>query len=140
MGSQPRLFHSLSLSLSLEEEEGHSSFTMKITEILGAGDIAKAIEQCKESFTFKKFFKTSGLSSKSADEVKEVFAILDQDGSGYIDKSELRSFLKYFSPDARLLSDKEAETMVSAVDNDGDGKIKYQEFLQLVSMSKNPEA
>ncbi|XP_051877190.1 parvalbumin alpha-like [Pristis pectinata] len=112
---------------------------MKITEILGAGNISKAIEQCKapESFSFKKFFETSGLSSKSPDEVKEVFAILDKDGSGYIDKSELKSFLKYFSPDARLLSDTETQSMVSAVDNDGDGQIKFQEQENFITLATN---
>ncbi|XP_069760780.1 parvalbumin, thymic-like [Narcine bancroftii] len=111
---------------------------MKITEILGAEDIAKAIEQCKESFSFKSFFETSGLSSKSADKVKEIFAIMDQDGNGFIEKNELKSFLKYFSPDARLLSDSETQSMVSVVDSDGDGKIEFQEFLQLVMLSRKP--
>ncbi|XP_072916272.1 parvalbumin, thymic-like isoform X1 [Hemitrygon akajei] len=113
---------------------------MKITEILGAGDISKAIEQCKESFSFKKFFETSGLTGKSPNDVKKVFAILDKDGSGYIEKTELKSFLKYFSPDARMLTDEEIQSMVSAVDNDGDGQIKFQEFLQLVALSRQPDA
>ncbi|XP_048408230.1 parvalbumin, thymic-like isoform X2 [Stegostoma tigrinum] len=107
---------------------------MKITDILGASDINSAILQCKapESFDFKKFFEACGLSKKSTEEVKKVFAILDQDGSGFIDKTELKLFLQYFSNGARQLSDNEAQSMLSAADNDGDGKIRFEEFQQLV--------
>uniref|UniRef100_UPI00398EC351 oncomodulin-1-like n=1 Tax=Pristiophorus japonicus TaxID=55135 RepID=UPI00398EC351 len=107
---------------------------MKITDVLVAGDITSAISQCKapESFDFKKFFEACGLSKKPAEEVKKVFAILDQDGSGQIDKTELKLFLQYFSADARELSDNEAQSIISAADNDGDGKIGAAEFQRLV--------
>ncbi|XP_078414991.1 parvalbumin beta-like [Cetorhinus maximus] len=107
---------------------------MKITEVLGAGDINSAISECKapESFNFKKFFETCGLTKKSADDVRKVFLILDQDGSGCIDKTELKLFLQYFSTDARVLSDNEAQSMLSVADNDGDGKIGFEEFQRLV--------
>ncbi|XP_067912992.1 putative oncomodulin-2 [Heterodontus francisci] len=107
---------------------------MKITDLLGAGDINSAISECKapESFDFKKFFKACGLTKKSAEEVRNVFSVLDQDGNGYIDKTELKMFLQYFSADARVLSDKEAQSMIFAADNDGDGKIGAKEFQQLV--------
>ncbi|XP_067859603.1 parvalbumin, thymic-like [Heptranchias perlo] len=107
---------------------------MKITDVLVAGDITSAISECKvpDSFDFKKFFEACGLSKKSAEEVKKVFAILDQDGSGYIDKTELKLFLQYFSSEARVLSDNEAQTFLSAGDNDGDGKIGAEEFQRLV--------
>ncbi|GCB74900.1 hypothetical protein scyTo_0020284, partial [Scyliorhinus torazame] len=110
------------------------SFTMKILDILGAGDINSAISECKalDSFDFKKFFGTCGLSKKSMEDLRKVFAILDQDGSGSIDKTELKLFLQYFSTDARVLSDKEAQSMLSAADNDGDGKIGFEEFQRLV--------
>ncbi|XP_060696554.1 oncomodulin-like [Hemiscyllium ocellatum] len=107
---------------------------MSMTDVLEAGAINSAISQCKapESFDFKKFFEACGLSKKSASEVKKVFAILDQDGSGFIDKTELKLFLQYFSSGARQLSDNEAQSMLSAADNDGNGKIGFDEFQQLV--------
>ncbi|XP_072916273.1 parvalbumin, thymic CPV3-like isoform X2 [Hemitrygon akajei] len=105
---------------------------MKITEILGAGDISKAIEQCKESFSFKKFFETSGLTGKSPNDVKKVFAILDKDGSGYIEKTELKYFLQRFSAGARVLSDNETKVFMAGGDKDGDGKLGADEFVDLV--------
>lgn len=43
-----------------------------------------------DSFEYKKFFKACGLSSKSADEVKKAFLIIDQDNSGFIEEEELK--------------------------------------------------
>ena len=43
-----------------------------------------------DSFEHKKFFKTCGMSGKSADEVKKAFAIIDQDNSGFIEEEELK--------------------------------------------------
>uniref|UniRef100_A0A3P8SN39 Parvalbumin n=1 Tax=Amphiprion percula TaxID=161767 RepID=A0A3P8SN39_AMPPE len=76
-----------------------------------------------DSFDYKKFFKTCGLASKSSDEVKKAFAIIDQDNSGFIEEEELKLFLQNFSAGARALTDKETKTFLSAGDSDGDGKI-----------------
>lgn len=43
-----------------------------------------------DSFCPKKFFQVCGLANKSAQEVKKVFGILDNDGSGYIEEEELK--------------------------------------------------
>lgn len=43
-----------------------------------------------DSFCPKKFFQMCGLTKKSAQEVKKVFGILDNDGSGFIEEEELK--------------------------------------------------
>lgn len=43
-----------------------------------------------DSFCPKKFFQMCGLSNKSSQDIKKVFAILDNDGSGYIEEEELK--------------------------------------------------
>uniref|UniRef100_A0A668AUI2 Parvalbumin n=1 Tax=Myripristis murdjan TaxID=586833 RepID=A0A668AUI2_9TELE len=98
---------------------------MSLTSILSAEAIDKALKECQapESFDHKKFFQSCGLSSKTAQEVKEVFRILDDDNSGYIEEAEFKFFLQRFKPDARILTDKEAKSLISAADNDSDGKI-----------------
>uniref|UniRef100_A0A8C9W9J2 Parvalbumin n=1 Tax=Scleropages formosus TaxID=113540 RepID=A0A8C9W9J2_SCLFO len=79
-----------------------------------------------DSFCYKKFFQLCGLSKKSPKEVQDVFRILDDDDSGYIEEEELKFFLQKFSPGARLLTEKEAKSLLSAGDDDSDGKIGVQ--------------
>lgn len=43
-----------------------------------------------DSFSHKTFFKACGMASKSADELKKAFAIIDQDNSAYIEEEELK--------------------------------------------------
>lgn len=43
-----------------------------------------------ESFCYKRFFQLCGLSSKTPKEIQDVFHILDDDDSGYIEESELK--------------------------------------------------
>uniref|UniRef100_UPI00398E60D1 parvalbumin, thymic CPV3-like n=1 Tax=Pristiophorus japonicus TaxID=55135 RepID=UPI00398E60D1 len=108
---------------------------MKITDFLAAGDVAAALAECKDpgSFHLKKFSKTSGLAKKSAEEIKKIFAILDDDKSGFIEKNELKSFLQYFYAGARVLSDSETDSFVSDGDVDGDGRIDFSEFQGVLS-------
>ncbi|MGH0174152.1 UNVERIFIED_CONTAM: hypothetical protein FKN15_018424 [Acipenser sinensis] len=64
-----------------------------------------------------------GLKSKSSDDVKKVFKILDQDASGFIEEDELKHVLKGFDKAGRDLSDTETKTFLKAADKDDDGMI-----------------
>lgn len=43
-----------------------------------------------DSFSPKKFFQISGMSKKSSSQLKEIFRILDNDQSGFIEEDELK--------------------------------------------------
>ncbi|XP_029912731.1 parvalbumin beta-like [Myripristis murdjan] len=107
---------------------------MAFAGVLSDADIKAALDGCTaaESFDYKKFFKACGLASKSADEIKKAFGIIDQDNSGFIEEEELKLFLQNFSAGARALTDKETKTFLAAGDTDGDGKIGVEEFASLV--------
>ncbi|XP_077594963.1 parvalbumin 9 [Stigmatopora nigra] len=107
---------------------------MSLTSILSAQDIEKAVKDCQvpDSFCHKKFFALCGLSSKTPQDVQNVFRILDEDNSGYLDESELKFFLQRFDPGARTLTEAETKSLISAADDDSDGQIGAQEFQMMV--------
>ncbi|XP_075880269.1 parvalbumin 8 [Nelusetta ayraudi] len=107
---------------------------MSLSSILSADAIDCAIKDCQapDSFCPKKFFQACGLAKKSAQEVKKVFGLLDNDDSGYIEEEELKYFLQRFSPGARVLTDKETKGFLSAADDDSDGRIGADEFQAMV--------
>ena len=57
----------------------------------------------------------------------EAFCAFDKDEDGYITKDEILDVLK-----AEKSQEKEIEKYINAVDKNGDGKIDYKEFLQLM--------
>ncbi|XP_019938473.1 parvalbumin 9 [Paralichthys olivaceus] len=107
---------------------------MSFASILSADAIEKAVKDCQapDSFCYKKFFQMCGLSSKTPEEINQVFRILDEDNSGYIEESELKYFLQWFIKDARTLTEAETKTFISAADDDSDGRIGAEEFQAMV--------
>ncbi|KAM4632154.1 parvalbumin, thymic CPV3-like [Discoglossus pictus] len=107
---------------------------MSLTDVLSAADISAALRECQapDSFNHKKFFTTSGLTKKTAAQVKDIFRIIDNDQSGFIEKPELQFFLQRFDPKARLLTSNETTEFMASCDHDGDGKIGADEFQEMV--------
>lgn len=107
---------------------------MSLTSILSAEAIEKAIKDCQapDTFCYKKFFQLCGLSSKTPQEIKDVFQILDEDNSGYIEESELKYFLQRFVPGARTLTEAEMKSFISGADENSDGRIGADEFQTMV--------
>ncbi|XP_043945643.1 parvalbumin alpha-like isoform X2 [Protopterus annectens] len=106
---------------------------MAFSGLLNDADITAALQSVSavDSFNYKNFFAKAGISGKSADQLKQIFAVLDQDKSGFIEEDELKLFLQNFSSGARALSDAETKAFMQAGDSDGDGRIGVEEFQSL---------
>ncbi|XP_059180000.1 parvalbumin-like EF-hand-containing protein [Centropristis striata] len=82
-------------------------------------------------------FKTSEQKEKA---IKEAFMMLDRDGSGYIEWNEIKLILSTVpsGTSSAPLCDEEVEALIQAGDTDGDGRIDYREFSDMVKMEKKP--
>ena len=63
-------------------------------------------------------------------EMREAFKIFDRDGNGYIDLRELKTVITRMG---EPLSDEEATEIFKAADLNGDGKLDYDEFVQMIN-------
>uniref|UniRef100_A0A8C5S2X2 Parvalbumin n=1 Tax=Laticauda laticaudata TaxID=8630 RepID=A0A8C5S2X2_LATLA len=107
---------------------------MSISDFLSPLDIAAALQDCQApgSFNHRKFFQLTGMSKKSSSQIKDIFQILDRNQNGFIEEQELLYFLQRFHPGARLLTVTEIEKFMAAGDRDGDGKVRTEEFQEMV--------
>ena len=62
--------------------------------------------------------------------LRDVFDLFDVDGSGYIDRDDMRLLMKRLAQD---LTDGEITSIMEEVDTDGDGKISFEEFAAVCS-------
>ncbi|KAM4023903.1 parvalbumin beta-like [Anomaloglossus baeobatrachus] len=98
---------------------------MAMTDIFSPAEIASGITavEAVNPFDHKEFFKRSGLSSKSAEQVKLFFDMLDINGSGFIEETEILIFLRNLKADARLMTPAETAEFMKAGDPNNTGKI-----------------
>ncbi|KAK6341192.1 hypothetical protein TWF696_008279 [Orbilia brochopaga] len=65
----------------------------------------------------------------SEEEIREAFKVFDRDNNGYISAAELRHVMTSIG---EKLTDQEVDEMIREADQDGDGRIDYNEFVQLM--------
>ena len=65
-----------------------------------------------------------------SDDLRAAFDAFDTDGSGFLDKSELKNAFKDFKGG---LTDAEVDVLMAAADTNGDGEVSFEEFVALVN-------
>ncbi|KAK9237244.1 hypothetical protein V1525DRAFT_404639 [Lipomyces kononenkoae] len=65
----------------------------------------------------------------SEEEIKEAFRVFDRDNNGYISATELRHVMTSIG---ERLTDDEVDLMIKEADTNNDGRIDYNEFVQLM--------
>jgi len=81
---------------------------------------------------FNEFLQMMGHNSTASDrsaELKQVFAIFDKNGDGYISKPEMKAAMKKMNEN---FTDSEIETIISDADLDEDGEVNFHEFVALM--------
>ncbi|KAJ1304976.1 hypothetical protein OPQ81_000019 [Rhizoctonia solani] len=72
---------------------------------------------------------------KTDRELREVFDRFDKDGSGSIEKGELRRAVTLLGD---KLTDQELATIMREVDTDGDGRVSFEEFTRVRVLLNTP--
>lgn len=65
----------------------------------------------------------------SEEEIREAFKVFDRDNNGFISSQELRHVMTSIG---EKLTDEEVDMMIKEADANGDGRIDYNEFVQLL--------
>jgi len=71
--------------------------------------------------------RTSNDASK--EDMRRLFGSYDKDGNGYITVTELRQVMAELGNE---ITDEDAEDMISGSDLDGDGRINFEEFVEMM--------
>lgn len=89
----------------------------KIQEQLGSNEIATLFDE----------------NEPSLEEVREAFDVFDANNDGYIDAKELRKVLCALG--FVHVPERVCQSMISSYDDDGDGRINFNEFVKLFEKS-----
>lgn len=69
-------------------------------------------------------------------ELRDAFSVFDTDGSGAIDRKELKRLMKKLG---QALTEAELDAMMDEVDTNGDGEISFEEFKAMMVSSFKPQ-
>lgn len=79
---------------------------------------------------FVEMMKKKTSEDDAKDDLREAFRIFDKDKSGFIDGKEI---VLVTSTLGQALTDDELEAFIAEADLDGDGKLDYNEFVQMMT-------
>ncbi|KAL4375943.1 hypothetical protein GQ457_02G042580 [Hibiscus cannabinus] len=88
-------------------------------------------DMCIDMDEFSELYQTIMDSKDEEEDMKEAFDVFDKNGDGYISVEELRSVLESLGlKQGKAMED--CRRMIGRVDEDGDGRVNFREFKQMM--------
>merc|ERR1711881_588397 len=131
-------------AFSLFDKDGDGTITTKelgtvmrsLGQIPSEADLQDMINEVDAdgngTIAFPEFLTMMARKMKDTDseeEIREAFKVFDRDNNGFISAAELRHVMTSIG---EKLTDDEVDEMIREADQDGDGRIDYNEFVQLM--------
>lgn len=76
------------------------------------------------------------LSELGEDEMTLAFKALDQDGDGYITRSDIHAFMREADASSLLGQDLDADTLFNALDPEGSGRVSLEQFTRFMEAAQ----
>uniref|UniRef100_A0A2C9K3E6 EF-hand domain-containing protein n=1 Tax=Biomphalaria glabrata TaxID=6526 RepID=A0A2C9K3E6_BIOGL len=90
----------------------------------GKIEFSEFIDMLSENFESK---------DKIQNDLREAFKVFDRDGNGFITASELRYTMTNLG---EKMTDKEVDQMIDEADRNGDGRVDYNEFIEMIVQNR----
>ncbi|KAK8556322.1 hypothetical protein V6N13_064361 [Hibiscus sabdariffa] len=88
-------------------------------------------DMCIDIDEFSELYRTIMDNKDEEEDMREAFDVFDQNGDGYISVEELRSVLESLGlKQGKAIED--CKRMIRRVDEDGDGRVNFTEFKQMM--------
>jgi len=132
-------------AFSMFDIDGDGTITIvelkEVMKSLGQNPTEKELKQMIKSvddngdneIDFEEFLILMSSKKPSSDdpdkELRDAFAVFDDDNSGSISRAELKKLMKNLG---QTLTDAELDAMMDEVDTDGDGEIDFAEFKSMM--------
>ncbi|KAK1919154.1 hypothetical protein P3342_008878 [Pyrenophora teres f. teres] len=108
------------------DADNNGTIDFLVCHILASGNTALALTTAPEFLTM---MARKMKDTDSEEEIREAFKVFDRDNNGFISAAELRHVMTSIG---EKLTDDEVDEMIREADQDGDGRIDYNEFVQLM--------
>uniref|UniRef100_A0A4X1UFM7 Parvalbumin n=1 Tax=Sus scrofa TaxID=9823 RepID=A0A4X1UFM7_PIG len=115
-----------------------ASLSDKDTDLLPADARHHVSLRCVKFLEYMQKFRASGQLESV---IRKAFQTLDKDKSGFNEWNEIKYTLSAIPSAGSIapLTDEEAEAVTQVADTDGDGRIDFEEFSELIKKEKIPK-
>ena len=125
--------------LSMEEvKTGYLDHYGKILSDQEVEDMFNAVDTDKSGFIDYTEFVVAATNQKaltSQEKLRAAFKMFDKDGSGIITADEIKEVLCFGGTNS--LSEEQVNVIIKQVDENGDGEIQFEEFVQMMTGLEN---
>jgi calmodulin len=83
---------------------------------------------------FSQILKSSWKPMVRGEEIKEAFRVFDKEGQGFVSCAEMRHVMTNLG---EKLTEEEVDQLIHEGDDDGDGQIKYSDFVKQMMEAAN---